>query len=421
MHPHFIFLCVGTTGDIHPFMRLAKTFQSLGRRVTFITNTHHARLLNGSGLPFVGLGTAEDFLRVIQNPDVWDQKKGFATLLAPYGEQLAQVDAAIRSVVDQSPTVVFAHPLGVPGAVIAREQGLVKSVVACYLAPTALRTCHGEVWVGPTKMPKWLPLTWRKALWRFVEKGWIDPIGLKQVNARRSQSKLPAVSTSFLAHLEQTPDLVVTLFPSWFGPVMPDWPKHLLTGDFQLFDAEPANRFSPELTAFLAAGDQPFVFTPGTGNLHAAAFFSHALTAVTQLRQRAIFLTSDKAQLPANLPANVLWQPYVSLSGLLPHTAALVHHGGIGTTAEALRAGTPQLVVPFGWDQYDNGARVASLGAGLVITAKDLNARKLTHALQTLTTSDRIRHHCAQVANRFVSPSDPAVLCMDIEQQVAAG
>lgn len=416
--PHHLIVCVGTAGDIHPFMRLAQTLQSLGRQVTFITNTFHARMLQGSGLPFVGLGTDADYLRVIQNPDVWDQKKGFATLLANYEEQLAQIDAAIRSVVSTCPTIVIAHPFGVPAAVMAREQGLVSAVVGCYLAPSTLRTCHGEVRLGPTKMPDWFPLSWRRALWRFTEKGWIDPVGLKHINARRSALKLPPVSDSFLGHMENAPDLLVTLFPSWFGPTMPDWPKHLLEGDFQLFDAEPPDNFTPELAAFLAAGDKPLVFTPGTGNLHAQAFFKSALMAVNQLGRRAIFLTKERAQVPAQLPGNVLWQPYVPLSGLLPHTAALVHHGGIGTTAEALRAGVPQLIVPFGWDQYDNGARVAALGVGDVIHANRLRAGKLAKVLGTLTTSGGVRERCTKVAERFATRMDAAGLCRELESRV---
>lgn len=418
--PHHLILCVGTAGDIHPFMRLAQTLQSLGRQVTFITNTFHARMLQGSGLPFVGLGTDADYLRVIQNPDVWDQKKGFATLLAHYEEQLAQIDVAIRSVASTGPTIVIAHPLGVPAAVMAREQGVVSAVVGCYLAPSTLRTCHGEVRLGPTKMPGWFPLSWRRALWRFTEKGWIDPVGLKHINARRSALKLPPVSDSFLGHMERAPDLLVTLFPSWFGPTMPDWPKHLLEGDFQLFDAEPPDNFTPELAAFLAAGDKPLVFTPGTGNLHAQAFFKSALTAANKLGRRAIFLTKERAQVPAQLPGTVLWQPYVPLSGLLPHTAALVHHGGIGTTAEALRAGVSQLIVPFGWDQYDNGARVAALGAGEVIHANRLRPGKLEKVLQELTTSQSVLESCAQVAARFAQAHDPVGLCLEIEQRAMA-
>lgn len=416
VHPHYVVICVGTTGDIHPFMRIGKTLQALGRKVTFISNTYHAKLFRDSGLPFVGLGTDEDYLRVVRNPDVWDQKKGFATLLANYGEQIEQINAAIRSVADASPVVAIAHPFAVPGATISRELGIVASIVSFYLAPTTIRTCYGEVHIGPTKVPRWFPMRWRRALWRFIEKGWIDPIGIGQVNAIRGALNLPAVSSSFLDHIEKAPDLTVTLFPSWFGPAMPDWPQPLLTGDFQLFEVEPSNHFSQELSTFLASGDKPLVFTPGTGNLHAEAFFSCALAAVTKLGRRAIFLTQDQTQIPANLPANVLWQPYVPLSGLLPHSAVLVHHGGIGTTAEALRAGTPQVVVPFGWDQFDNGARVSSLGAGLVIPSKKLQARNLARAIHTLMTSDSVRSCCSQLATHFTPPHDPTALCKEIDR-----
>ncbi|MDH4418260.1 MAG: glycosyltransferase [Acidovorax sp.] len=126
----------------------------------------------------------------------------------------------------------------------------------------------------------------------------------------------------------------------------------------------------------------------------------------------------ERTQIPAHLPESVLWQPYVPLSALLPHTAALVHHGGIGTTAEALRSGTPQLITPFAWDQFDNGARIASLGAGMVTPATRLRSRKLAHSLQILTTSDTIRARCSQLAIRFMPPHEPTTLCQEVEQFV---
>jgi rhamnosyltransferase subunit B len=116
----------------------------------------------------------------------------------------------------------------------------------------------------------------------------------------------------------------------------------------------------------------------------------------------------------------VLWQAYVPLSALLPHTAALVHHGGIGTTAEALRAGIPQLVAPFAWDQFDNGARIASLGVGMVIPAKRLRPRKLARGLQSLCMSGTIRTQCSLLASRFTPAHDPIALCRDVERLVPA-
>jgi rhamnosyltransferase subunit B len=138
------------------------------------------------------------------------------------------------------------------------------------------------------------------------------------------------------------------------------------------------------------------------------------------LGRRAVFLTKERAQIPVNLPESVLWQSYVPLSSLLPRAAALVHHGGIGTTAEALRSGTPQLIAPFAWDQFDNGARVASLGVGMVIPAKRLRPRKLARSLQNLYTSETIRAKCSLLASRFIPPHDPIAICSEIERLVLA-
>ncbi len=418
-HLHYVVITAGTTGDVHPFMRIAKAFQGMGRKVTFISNSIHASLLKGSGLDFVGLGTDEEYLRFLQNPDVWDERKGFAALLADYGQQLVELDAAIRSVVGAASAVAVCHPFAVPGAAMARERGALSRIVSAHMAPSTMRSCHDPMRIGSTVVPRWFPMSWRRALWRFVEKGWIDPVGVTQLNQARSALNLPRVSSTLLAHIEDAPDLTVTLFPSWFGPDMPDWPQPRLAADFPLFDAVSQGGLSTELKIYLAAGEMPIVFTPGTGNLHAEAFFSTALAAVTTLGRRALFLTRERPQVPAELPPSVMWQPYVPLSELLPHVALLVHHGGIGTTAEALRAGTPQLVVPFAWDQFDNGARVAALGAGRVLPAKALTARKLRRTLQSLLTSDSVRARCADLARPLMRPLDAAALCTEIERCVA--
>jgi rhamnosyltransferase subunit B len=383
--------------------------------VTFITHSYYVDVVNAAGLECVGIGTDEEFLRVLRNPDIWDPKKGLSALLVDYGHGLIQLLEAIRSISHQAPQVVIAHPFAVPGAAIARERGLVKSVVAAYLAPSNLRTCHDPLTIGATSVPGWVPMSWRRALWRFVEKRWIDPVAVAQINAVRIPLGLPKVS-SFLSHISEAPELSVTLFPSWFAPVVPDWPRPLIEGDFQLFDAPTQDGFTEELSAFLAAGKKPLVFTPGTGNFHAADFFSCALTAINRLGCRAIFLTREPKQIPANLPESVIWQPYVPLSALLPHTAALVHHGGIGTTAEALRSGTPQLIAPFAWDQFDNGARISALGVGRVIPARRLRPRTLTRSLQELCTSETIRAQCSLVASRFLPAYDPTTLCREVER-----
>lgn len=417
--PNYFVITVGTTGDLHPFLRLARALQMLGRKVTFITHSYYENVVHDAGLPFVGIGTDEEFLRVLRNPDIWDPQKGFSALLADYSNVLKQVVDAILSASVQAPQVVIAHPFAVPGAVIARERGFVNSVVAAYLAPSNLQTCHDPLTIGALSVPRWVPMSWRRALWRFIEKGWIDPVAIAHLNAVRTALGLSKVG-SFLSHIAEAPNLSLTLFPSWFAPVVPDWPRPLIEGDFQLFEAAAQQGFSEELSAFLAAGEKPLLFTAGTGNLHAAEFFTCALSATNRLGRRAIFLTRERAQVPSPLPESVLWQPYVPLSALLPCAAALVHHGGIGTTAEALRCGTPQLIAPFAWDQFDNGARIASLGVGTVIPAKKLQPRRLARELQRLCNSDNIRTQCSLLTSRFIPPHDPVTLCREFEQLALA-
>ena len=416
--PHYVVITAGTTGDVHPFIRIAKSFQAIGRRVTFITHTFHAKLLHGSGLTFVGFGTEEEYLRIIQDPNIWHPRRGFSALLASYGDQLLQLDSAIRSTLSDGPVVLIAHPLTVPGAAIARDQALVSQIVSMHLAPSTLRTCRDPLRVGEMTVPKWVPMSWRRAYWRFVEKGWVDPVALAQTNQARRALGLLDVRSSFVAHIEEVPNLTVTLFPSWFGPTMPDWPQPMINADFQLFDSASGESFSPELHKFIDAGERPLVFTPGTGNLHANRFFSCALAAAANLGQRAILLTRERSQFPAELPSSVLWQPYVPLAGLLPRVKALVHHGGVGTTAEAFRAATPQLVTPFAWDQFDNAARVEELGAGVVLRASRVSARRFTNAIRHLITSQEMHSRCQQISRQFSSRGDSSELCREIEANV---
>jgi len=391
--------------------------QSLGRRVTFITHAHFAPTVRQAGLDFVGVGTHEEYVRILNNPDIWHPRKGFAVTFEHYGQAMQQGLDAMQSLPTHGQRVVLAHPFALPGAAVARDLGWVAAVVGVVLAPANLRTCHHPMRVGELSVPRWVPMAWRRALWRWVERRWLDPYVVPQINAVRQAYGLPGVD-GFLPHLASAPDLTVGLFPGWFGPTMPDWPQPFMEGGFALAEADTPACFSPELAAFLAAGDRPVVFTPGTGHWHAARFFACALQAVIRLGLRAIFLTRERAQVPVDLPASVLWQPFVPLSALLPHTAVLVHHGGIGTSAEALRAGTPQLVVPFAWDQFDNGERLTALGVAEVLPATRLGPASLARTLHRLRTSATVRAHCNLMATRCATVQDTTALCAAVERAV---
>jgi rhamnosyltransferase subunit B len=157
------------------------------------------------------------------------------------------------------------------------------------------------------------------------------------------------------------------------------------------------------------------VFTPGTGHRHAARYFSAAATVLSRLGRRGVFVTPYTSQLPDSLPPNIIWQAQVPFSALLPRAAAVVHHGGIGTTAEAFRAGIPQLIVPFAYDQFENGLRAKRIGVADVLLAKRLSCRRMQKQLEGLLVSEQVKQACHAVARKMAQKPEPAWLLDRIE------
>ncbi len=100
-----------------------------------------------------------------------------------------------------------------------------------------------------------------------------------------------------------------------------------------------------------ASRDKPIAFTPGSAMSHARDFFQASADACAKLKRRGILLTRHLENIPDSLPEGVIHVSYAPFSELLPHCAAIVHHGGIGTTAQALQSATPQLIMPMSHDQ----------------------------------------------------------------------
>ena len=408
--PPVFILSAGTVGDIYPVLRIGRALRQRGHAVSVIGPEIHAHHVERAGLPFHSIFSTEEHLAIMNNPDVWHPRKGLGVILGGLrqgGGRMVQVMALLPQ---DEECVMLAHPLAVPAAAIARAQRPRLRIAAFYLAPSNLRSVHDPLTMGPLPIPRWVPRGMRHFLWRLVDKRMIDPAALPGLNALRAESGLPPVA-HFMAHVHTAPDISITLFPDWFAPAPPDWPQPLHKGYFQLYDPLQGQALPPSLQGFLYRGERPIVFTPGSGNLHAHDYFLQAQKAATQLNRRAIFLTPYREQVPQHLPESIFWQDYVPLSSLLPHVAALVHHGGIGTTAEALRAGVPQLVVPLAYDQFDNAARVERLGAGKSLSLRAVRRGGFERSLRALLPAREIKQSAIEFATCFTVPDDEDALC----------
>ena len=397
--PHVLVVAVGTAGDLYPFLRIARELIARGHRVTLLGVQAHAAIVAGAGIPFHGIGDEARYHATLAHPDVWHPKKGFQVLWEGLRDYVDALPDFIRALPADEPLMMLAHPLALPGAALARTLRRDLRIVGAWLAPANLRSVHDPLTIGPLRIPRWMPLPWRQRLWRHVDARLIDPVAVPDVDASHVRYGLPPIR-HFIEHLQGVADANLTLFPPWFATTPPDWPRPLAEGVFALHDPHLQAGLTPELARFLDDGPAPLVLTPGSGNRQAQRWLARAVEAARRLDRRALVLTPHHAQAPAALPPGMLWQPYVPLRALLPHAAALVHHGGIGTTAEALRAGVPQVIVPLAYDQFDNAARVSALAAGAAVGGGSAGARPraLAATLRRLLDDPAIRAGCARTA-----------------------
>lgn len=204
---------------------------------------------------------------------------------------------------------------------------------------------------------------------------------------------------------EKTSGRKLGFFPDWFGPP----PDDAIAAGFPLFADALVPDLPAEVESFLADGPPPVIFTPGSFMRQAAPFFQASAEACRQLQARAIFLTPYGDQIPHDLPASIRHFSYVSLQRLAPRGAALVHHGGIGTTAQALRAGIPQLVKPVFFDQPDNARRIAALGVGQLV--QDYDAETVFQRLAEILGNPTVRQACLRVKALFAAGDPVADIC----------
>lgn len=368
---------LGSTGDVLPFIGLGRTLRARGHAVTIAANPHFAPPIADAGLDFTALGDADEHDALCRSPRFMDRAHGFrfvmdwaSTLIRPVYE----LAAADRD------TLVIAHPLAF-GARVAEERLGVR-VATLILSPAILRL--GDSWVK--RSMRW-------AADRLIADRVLGP----PLNAFRAAKGLPPV-TRVLSRGWSDEHLFLAMFPWWFADEL-DGPRRFWHAGFPLYDAAPDEALPASVRERLAsvrerAGEAPIVFTAGTGNRGARAFFDAAVEAATRLGRRAILLTAHREQLPPSLPPNVEHFSFLPLSRLLPCASALVHHGGIGSAAAALAAGVPQLVIPFAHDQPDNAARLVRLGVAAVLSPLRANGARMAERLEHLLASETVRGRC---------------------------
>jgi UDP:flavonoid glycosyltransferase YjiC (YdhE family) len=405
---------VGSHGDVHPFIALGQALQARGHDVTVITSAYFEALAKKAGLPFVGVGTAADFQACLDHPEMWHPTRGFRAV-AEWGV-LPWMRTSYQMVAERfvpGKTVVVSSGLGF-GPRIAHDK-LGVPLATIHLQPSMLYSKYAPPHIGPSVERPWMfPRAIRRFAFWLGYRYFVNPVVAARTNAFRAELGLPPVQ-HFMDRWIHSPQCVICFFPDWFGPRQPDWPAHVIVTGFPLFDERGLAELPPEVDAFLGAGEPPIVFTPGSAMKQGQAFFATAVDACAKLGRRGMLLTRFPEQVPRSLPDGIRHFEYVPFSQVFPRAAAVVHHGGVGTTAQALIAAAPQLIMYMSHDQPDNAARVARLGVGKPISTKAFHGPAVAKALGDLLQSPDVAQRCRAVAKLFEGADPLSEACRAIE------
>ncbi len=375
-HAHIVIATVGSLGDLFPFLALGQELVARGHRVTIATHGIHQSTIAQAGLKFAdasGIPEPED--REAFTARAFDRWRGPRFVVHDFAAMDVQASyeklVPIVADADVLITTTLAFAAQMLGEQLSAAGRL--SWLSAVLAPAGFLSAYDPPATGLALLDHFMRRSprrgrWLQAMARRVTHGWTAPVR----DFRRSLGLPPISPLGDPFHQGQhAPQGVLALFSPLLGQPQPDWPGAVHVTGFARY-AQPAE-LDASLRAFLDAGSAPLVFTLGSTAVHmGAGFLRESLAAALRLNQRAVLFTGSadmRAKLPAVLPAGIHAVEYAPHASLFPRASVVIHHGGIGTSSEALYAGKPMLVVPHGFDQPDNAARLKRLGVAEVLPA----------------------------------------------------
>jgi UDP:flavonoid glycosyltransferase YjiC (YdhE family) len=409
-----LFATIGSLGDLHPCLALALELKQRGHLVTVATTEFYRSKVEALTLRFHPLRpnwnpTDPELIRQCEDlqhgPETLFRRLILPELRGTYTDLLNAVSGADLMIAGE---LVYAAPLVAEKLRLRWASAILSpcSFLSAY-DPSLLVNIPGLYRLRTAGRPmNRLALN----LGRLATKHWWKPVR----DLRRELGL--RIECDPLSRDKFSPDLVLALFSRCLAQPQPDWPPQTVQPGFAFYDQQNADSHpSPELAAFLAAGDAPIVFTLGSTAVHNPGnFYEVSMEAANRLGRRAVLLGANAAI----SASGILAMPYAPYSQIFPHAAVIVHQGGSGTTGQAMRAGRPMIFVPYGWDQPDNGRRVERLGAALSLPRAQYSAETASSVLARLLSETHFATRAAEVAAQMRDENGVTTACDAIESIV---
>lgn len=397
---------IGTFGDINPLVALALELQRRGHTPVLALPAVYRSKIEPLGLAFHPIRPNIDPANNVLVEMVYDLKHGtenglrdflFPSLRQTYDDLLAAATQPERA------DLLLLGELNYAGPLVAEVTGIPWA--SYVLAPLSFFSAFDPPVLPPyprlaraDKIKGMGRVIQRVA--RFVSRKWPQPI----YDLRRELGLARGPNPLFDA--KHSPHLVLAMFSRVLGTEQKDWPANTLITGFCFYDSDAGNAALPShLEQFVSAGEPPLVFTLGSAAVLAAGdFYEVSAKAAERLGKRAVLLVgSDPRNKPQHpLPTSICVAEYAPYSALFPRASLVVHQGGVGTTAQCLRAGRPMLIMPYSHDQPDNARRMRRLGLSSTMQKSAYKparvVRHLTRMLATPELATQARYVAQQLA-----------------------
>ncbi|MBD3885225.1 glycosyltransferase family 1 protein [Phormidium tenue FACHB-886] len=396
-------IALGSQGDVQPYIALGKGLKAAGHEVRLLTHENFEGLVTSHGLVFYPMqGNVQE---LIETPEMRElaEKGNFITMTLRTAKETERVairwaqagleacrgmDLLIAGVGGLYLALAIAEKLEIPLLQAFVFPFTPTKAFPGILFPQSINQLGGAVnWLSHQAL--------RQIIWQGSRSG--------DTAARKQVLHLP-VSPFFGPH----PSSYLHRLPTIYGfsssviAKPSDWQNTFITG-YWFLDAAPDWTPPSDLVNFLQAGSPPVYIGFGSmGNRNPEQTADLVLEALEKTGQRAVMLAGWSGMRKENLPDNAFLVGAVPHAWLFSQVAAVVHHGGAGTTAAGLRAGVPTVIIPFFGDQGFWGQRVADLGVGTApIPRQKLTAERLAQAIQMAVSDRSMRQRAASLGEKI--------------------
>ncbi|MGH7281139.1 MAG: glycosyltransferase, partial [Polyangiaceae bacterium] len=357
-----------TAGDVLPFLRLARAMRLRGHDVALVTHVPYRSRAEASDIAFGTWDTPASYDALLADGLEFDTPAGFQRIYRHH--VVPSLAAEIRALQE--------HTEG--DAILITRCG---PALAARCVAEQRKIPLVELYLGPGHLT---PPSMLAAMVRPM---------VSEIDAARSDVGLPAI-----ADLEAwlgTANARIGTWPAWFAPRAAEWGSLELTG-FLMDDETEAGVLPDETLRFLDAGAPPVLIAGGTGKFFTSEFFARCIEACRRSDRRALLVTPFADLVPKDLGGDAMRASHLSFSSVMSRVAAVIHHGGIGTSFQALRAAAPQLVLGIGGDRPENARQLARLGVGTHLPKSRWDQDSIAQALGELLSSRDVKQACARAA-----------------------